>query len=471
MGGATVVGSPSPRKAFCPLLASWFTNNRHDLVCGCTVALATVPSSVGFAFLGGLPPHVGLTGSWIIMLAMALLGTRPGMIYSNAGAVAVVIGPFVASHGVGYAFYVFMLAGFIIMVLGLLNIGRCLRLLPASVLIGFVNGIALLISKAECRAFRKLPSMDWRDGSELELMIPLTIVITAVFLVLYRANPRAPAALISLVISAIIEWAVLRAGVNTSTPLLGDVAPITGSRPLPIPIWLRDDVDLPNFNLALLRDIFPPSLWVSGMVLIESLATARHVSELASVGVHSLKKKAPDLRREAFWVGAANTFLGIFGGQGGCSEMGLTMLNIRSGASTSIAGICAALLTLLSLLVAGPALDRIPLFGYAGVMFAIALSIFQWRSLVVMVACVLPQRARMYVLRKYHTHKMPRVDGLCMMVVTVLAPVIQVGLLRAVGLGCLVAVVGFAWNSATRLTVESTMQPACEEGTCVKVMC
>ncbi|KAG5178956.1 sulfate transporter family-domain-containing protein [Tribonema minus] len=517
-------------------VGSWLASNKTELLSGIAVALTMVPTSVAFAFLAEMDPQDGLTGAWMISLAMAVLGTRPGMVYCNAGAVAAVIAPLVREKGQmsayayyafnfagiimavpgllrsAYAYYAFIFAGIIMAVLGLLRVGRLLRLLPASVMVGFVNGLSIVVFMAQFRQFqnpqavasngdsggaigggsaRRLNSFDvlsagnWIAGTELYWMLGNVAVTMVVSIMAPRIIRKVPAALFAIVASCAFEWGVTRAAAGASTNLLRDVAPISGS--LPIPIWLDRAQQLPPLDGALLGAVMPTAITVAAIALIESLGMVRYVTELADSGAAKTQrtKAPPDLRREAFWLGATNSVIGVFGAQGGCSEMGLGQLNLKSGGTRWVSSALAGILTLLVLVAASPVLEIIPVAGFAGIMFAVALVSFEWSSLWLLAAAALPLSWRNAVLRRHklkkplswrnavmQRHKLkkipcvdaliialiPRVDALIIAVVTVITPLMDLAI--AVAIGCGIAALAFAWQSADKLNFNIYTRPA-----------
>eukprot|EP00611_Tribonema_gayanum_P023179 TRINITY_DN481_c0_g4_i1.p1 TRINITY_DN481_c0_g4~~TRINITY_DN481_c0_g4_i1.p1 ORF type:complete len:731 (-),score=218.77 TRINITY_DN481_c0_g4_i1:1806-3812(-) len=466
-------------------VGSWLASNKTELLSGIAVALTMVPTSVAFAFLAEMDPQDGLTGAWMISLAMAVLGTRPGMVYCNAGAVAAVIAPLVRDKGSAYAYYAFIFAGIIMAVLGLLRVGRLLRLLPASVMVGFVNGLSIVVFMAQFRQFqnpqavasngdsggavsggsaRHLNSFDvlsagnWIAGTELYWMLGNVAVTMVVSIAAPRIIRKVPAALFAIVASCAFEWGITRAAAGASTNLLRDVAPISGS--LPIPIWLDSAQQLPPLDGALLGAVMPTAITVAAIALIESLGMVRYVTELADSGAAKTQraKAPPDLRREAFWLGATNSVIGVFGAQGGCSEMGLGQLNLKSGGTRWVSSALAGILTLLVLVAASPVLEIIPVAGFAGIMFAVALVSFEWSSLWLLAAAALPLSWRNALLRRHKLKKIPRVDALIIAVVTVITPLMDLAI--AVAIGCGIAALAFAWQSADKLNFNIYTRPA-----------
>ncbi|MBT7687344.1 MAG: SulP family inorganic anion transporter, partial [Flavobacteriales bacterium] len=296
-----------------------------EILSGLTVALALVPEAIAFALIAGLSPLTGLYAAFSMGLITSIFGGRPGMISGATGAVAVVIVSLVVSHGVEYVFATLVLAGIMQMSAGLLKLGKFIRLVPQSVMLGFVNGLAIVIFLAQLDQF-KTPSsaglMEWMTGSDLGIMVALVGLTMLIIWGLPKLTKKLPASLVSILV---VIGLVLAFGIDTKT--VGDIASIDGGFP---PFHIPD---LP-FNWETLVVIFPYALIVAGVGLIESLLTLNLVDEITETRGWGNK--------EAVAQGMANTVTGFFSGMGGCAMIGQSLINISSGARARLSGIVAS---------------------------------------------------------------------------------------------------------------------------------
>ena len=300
---------------------------RIETLSGLTVALALVPEAVAFAFVAGVNPLVGLYAAFIICLITALFGGRPGMISGATGALAVVMVSLVASHGVEYLFAAVVLMGILQVAAGILKLGRFIRLVPHPVMLGFVNGLAIVIFLAQFEQF-KVASPDgakeWIAGLPLFFMIGLIALTMVVIYVVPKLTKVVPAPL-----AAILVVAGLVIVFDIPVPRVGDMASISGGLP---------EFAIPAVPLTLetLRIIFPYALIFAAIGLIESLLTFNLVGE--KTGTRG------GASQECMAQGAANVVTGFFGGMGGCAMIGQSMINVKSGGRTRVSGVAAALL-------------------------------------------------------------------------------------------------------------------------------
>ena len=298
-----------------------------ELLAGLTVALALVPEAVAFAFVAGVHPLVGLYAAFIVGLITAVFGGRPGMISGATGALAVVMVSLVATHGVEYLFATVVLMGLIQITVGVMKWGKFIRLVPHPVMLGFVNGLAIVIFLAQ-----------------------LTTLV--------------PAPLAGIVIIALI---VIAFGLDV--PRVGDLASIEGG--------------LPTFHIPIVpltwetfEIILPYALILAAIGLIESLLTLNLVGEITG--------ERGGASKECIAQGGANLVTGFFGGMGGCAMIGQSMINVKSGGRTRLSGISAALFLLLFIVVASPLIEQIPLAALVGVMFMVVIGTFAWNSFKIM---------------------------------------------------------------------------------------
>jgi SulP family sulfate permease len=399
-----------------------FTPNRIkiELLSGLTVALALVPEAVAFSFVAGVHPLVGLYAAFIVGLITALIGGRPGMISGATGALAVVMVSLVAGHGVEYLFATVVLMGILQILAGLLRLGKFIRLVPHPVMLGFVNGLAIVIFMAQLTQFQ-IPGADgvkvWMSGLPLATMLGLVALTMGIIWLAPKVTNVIPAPLAGIAIVA-----ALVIGFDLDVPRVGDLATIQGGLPM-------FHIPLAPFNLETLQIIFPYALILAAIGLIESLLTLNLVGEITG--------KRGGASRECVAQGLANTVTGFFGGMGGCAMIGQSMINVKSGGRTRLSGITAALCLLAFILVASGLIEQIPLAALVGVMFMVVIGTFAWQSLTIM-------------------RRIPLTDVLVMGLVTAVTVVSDLAI--AVLVGVVVSALAYAWNNATRIhaTTEDT---------------
>lgn len=390
---------------------------KTETLSGLTVALALVPEAVAFAFVAGVHPLVGLYAAFIVGLITACFGGRPGMISGATGALAVVMVALVAQHGVQYLFATVVLMGILQILAGIFRLGKFIRLVPHPVMLGFVNGLAIVIFTAQLTQFQTPAAeeaaegaMVWMTGMPLFLMLGLTALTMAIIWAMPRFTNAIPAPLAGIAITAAIVI-----GFGIEVPRVGDLASIKGGLP---------DFAIPQVPLTLetLRIILPYAVILAAIGLIESLLTLNLVGEIT--------EQRGGASQECLAQGAANTVTGFFGGMGGCAMIGQSMINVKSGGRTRLSGISAALFLLAFILFASPLIEQIPLAALVGVMFMVVIGTFAWHSL-----RILP--------------KVPRTDAFMILLVTVVT--VMSDLAIAVVVGVIMSALAYAWNNATRI--------------------
>ncbi|MGK7754298.1 SulP family inorganic anion transporter [Roseovarius sp. C03] len=396
------------------------TRLRIELLAGLTVALALVPEAVAFAFVAGVHPLVGLYAAFIVGLITALIGGRPGMISGATGALAVVMVSLVAQHGVEYLFATVVLMGALQITAGVLRWGKFIRLVPHPVMLGFVNGLAIVIFLAQLGQFKVPGTMEntghgmsggeWLTGTPLYTMLALVALTMAVVWLMPRFTKAIPAPLAGIGLVAAI---VLIFGLDV--PRVGDLASIEGGLP---------PFHIPTVPLTLetFEIILPYAVILAAIGLIESLLTLNLVGEMTN--------KRGGASQECIAQGVANTVTGFFGGMGGCAMIGQSIINVKSGGRTRIAGVAAAVFLLIFILFAAPLIEQIPLAALVGVMFMVVIGTFAWNSLRIL-------------------RKVPLSDALVIVLVTVVT--VQYDLAIAVVVGVIVSALTYAWNNAKRI--------------------
>jgi sulfate permease, SulP family len=390
---------------------------KNEILSGLTVALALVPEAVAFAFVAGVDPLVGLYAAFMVGLLAAIFGGRPGMISGATGSMAVVMVALVAGHGVEYLFAAVVLAGLIQMGAGVLRLGKFIRIVPHPVMLGFVNGLAIVIFLAQLQHFQ-VRSADgvkhWLGGEPLAIFAGLTLLTMAIIYFLPRLTASFPAAL-----AAIIAVSLLVLGLNLDTVTVGDLASIKGGLP-------AFHIPAVPFDVETLVVILPYSFILAAIGLIESLLTLSLVDEVT----HTRGRG----NRECLGQGIANTVTGLFGGMGGCAMIGQSMINVNSGGRQRLSGVAAALFLLMFILVASPLIERIPMAALVGVMFVVVIATFEWSSLRIM-------------------GKIPATDAFVLVLVS--AVTVFTDLAIAVVVGVIVSALVFAWEHAKHIHINS----------------
>ncbi|MCI5048937.1 MAG: SulP family inorganic anion transporter [Rickettsiales bacterium] len=391
---------------------------KTEILSGLTVALALVPEAVAFAFIAGVEPLVGLYAAFLVGLITSAFGGRPGMISGATGALAVVMVSLVAQHGVQYLFATVVLMGVLQALAGFFRLGKFIRMVPYPVMLGFVNGLAIVIFLAQLGQFKvedASGALVWMQGDPLLVMFGIISITMGVILFLPKLTSKFPAPLAGILVASAV---VIFGDIDTRT--VGDMASIAGS----LPSFALPDVPL---NFETLRIIFPYALILAAIGLIESLLTLTLIDEMTETrGRNS---------RECIAQGAANVVTGFFGGMGGCAMIGQSMINIKSGGRQRLAGISAALFLLCFILFASHWIEMIPVAALIGVMFVVVIGTFEWSSFRII-------------------HKIPRSDAFVLILVS--AVTVATDLAIAVVVGVIVSALVFAWESARSIYVEAS---------------
>ncbi|MFP4097045.1 MAG: SulP family inorganic anion transporter [Cyclobacteriaceae bacterium] len=387
---------------------------KTEILSGLTVALALVPEAVAFSLIAGLSPLTGLYAAFMMGLVTSVLGGRPGMISGATGAVAVVLVSLVKSHGVEYIFATVILAGAIQILAGVLKLGKFIRLVPHSVMFGFVNGLAIVIFLSQLDQFKVADAsgvLHWMSGPSLYIMLGLVLITMLIIWGFPKITKVVPSSLVAiLVVSAL----VIGLGIDTRT--VGDIAAIQGSFP---PFHLP----LIPFNLESLQIIFPYAIIVAGVGLIESLLTLNLIDEITETRGRGNK--------ECIAQGTANMLSGLFSGMGGCAMIGQSLINISAGARARLSGIVAAVMLLFFIMFGAGMIEQLPMAALTGLMIMVSIGTFEWASM-----------------RSFG--KMPFSDVLVMVVVT-LVTVFLHNLALAVLIGVIISALVFAWENAKRI--------------------
>jgi len=390
---------------------------QNEILSGLTVALALVPEAVAFAFVAGVEPLVGLYAAFMVGLLAAIFGGRPGMISGATGAMAVVMVALVAEHGIEYLFAAVVLTGLFQMGAGVLRLGKFIRIVPYPVMLGFVNGLAIVIFLAQLQNFQVTSPdgvKEWMSGDALMIFAGLVALTMFIIYFLPKVTGSFPAAL-----AAIIAVSLLVLGLNLDTVTVGHLASIKGGLP-------TFHIPAVPFTFETLVIILPYAFILAAVGLIESLLTLSLIDEVTNTRGRG--------NRECMGQGIANTVTGLFGGMGGCAMIGQSMINVNSGGRQRLSGVAAALFLLIFILFASPLIERIPMAALVGVMFVVVLATFEWSSLRIM-------------------GKIPGTDAFVLILVS--AVTVFTDLAIAVVVGVIVSALVFAWEHAKHININT----------------
>jgi SulP family sulfate permease len=464
-------------------------NLKNELLSGLTVALALVPEAIAFAFVAGVSPIIGLYSAFFIGLTCALLGGRPGMISGATGAMAVVVVSLVAIHGVEYLFPTVILCGLLQLLVGFARMGVLIRMVPHSVMLGFVNGLAIVICMAQFGSFKTVNSfgtLQYMQGPALWLMIALVALTMAIIWLLPKLTKVIPASLVAILVVTCIgvasnrllpsrlaaenqshvvmtvgdmlgtnaKVAAAKSVLSTDASVKGNVVSAHGANTdatnVPpsqaeaiaaamsnmdpqatsisagLPTLFFQTFRLPPMTLATLSIIFPFAAVLAAVGLIESLMTLTLIDEITETQGNS--------NRECVGQGLANVLCGLFGGMGGCAMIGQSLINVESGGRGRTSGAFAACCLLAFVLFFSSWIEMIPMAALVGVMFMVVIGTFEWASL------------KLY-------HKVPLTDFLVMVIVTAYTAIMH-DLASAVIIGVIVSSLAFAFKHAKNVNAD-----------------
>ena len=430
-------------------------NAKDDVLAGITVSLAMIPEVVAFAFVAQIDPLVALSGAFIIGLITAIFGGRPGLISGAAGAVAVIFVTMIAEgHTKGMLFdtpidnmgYFYLLGCVILMgviqiLAGVFKLGRFVRLIPHSVMMGFVNGLAIVIFWAQVKMFThkslevstdgvKSYVSSYMQGTELYIMLGLVALTMAIIWLLPKITKKLPASLTAILVTTGI---VVFSGMDVTTVgsyiIEGGGTGLKGEFPTPnLELWQN----LP-FNLDTLTFILPFAFLAASVGLIESLMTMNLVDELTETRGNGNK--------ECVAQGAGNILSGLFGGTGGCGMIGQTVININAGGRGRLSGIIMAVTLLTFILFTDKLIEQVPIAALIGVMFMMVIETFAWSSFRIL-------------------KKIPKSDAFVL--ITVSAVTVIYDLAIAVFVGVIISALAFAWENAKKIRARKRFR---EDGT------
>ena len=401
---------------------------KNDVLSGLTVALALVPEAVAFAFVAGVDPMVGLYAAFIVGLVTAVFGGRPGMISGATGAMAVVMVSLVSQHGIQYLFATILLAGLLQITAGIFKLGKFIRMVPHPVMIGFVNGLAIVIFLAQLGQF-KMPDIDgmltWLPQGQMILMLGLVALTMAIIHFLPKITTAVPSSLVAIVsVTVLVQLLDLdtRTVVDFLRTMSGDDnATLAGT----LPTFAMPDVP---FSWDTLKIVLPYAVILAAIGLIESLLTLTVLDEMTNTRGQS--------NRECVGQGLANVTCSMFGAMGGCAMIGQSMINVNSGGRGRLSGIVAAVMLLVFILFAAKWIEMIPLAALVGVMFMVVIGTFEWATF---------KLAR----------RVPKQDFFVIVLVTVVT--VMTDLAIAVGVGVIASALMFAWEHAKHIYASSSI--------------
>ncbi|CAM5779863.1 SulP family inorganic anion transporter [Brevibacillus borstelensis] len=380
------------------LKKTWLCNLRGDVLAGVTVALALIPEAIAFSIIAGVDPMVGLYASFCIACVIAFTGGRPGMISAATGAMALLMVTLVKDHGIEYLFAATVLTGVLQFIMGVFRIGRFITFVPHSVMIGFVNALAILIFMAQLPHF---VGESWN-------MYAMVAGTLAIIYLLPLVTKAVPAPLIAIIVMTVLAiWA----GLDVRT--VGDMGEITRT----LPVFHVADVP---FSWETLTIIFPYSFALALVGILESLLTATIIDEMTET--------KSDKNREVKGQGIANIVTGFFGGMAGCAMIGQSVINVKSGGRGRLSTLVAGLFLLFLIMVLGDVVKQIPMGALVGVMIMVSISTFDWKSLV-------------------NLRRVPFSDAV-VMIVTVAIVVATHDLSKGVIAGVVISALVFGWKMA-----------------------
>ncbi|CCO23412.1 SulP family inorganic anion transporter [Maridesulfovibrio hydrothermalis] len=397
---------------------------QSDIFSGLTVALALVPEAVAFSFVAGVSPIVGLYGAFMMCLITSVLGGRPGMISGATGAMAVVMVNLVlegnamgaegAHLGLQYLFFTLLLVGVFQALAGIFKLGKFIRMVPRSVMMGFVNGLAIVIFLSQLKMFKV--NGEWMHGPSLWTMVALVALTMGLLFAVPRIHKKAPGALIAIIAVSVL---VIFSNIETATVLSFIQSNGGTGIKAGLPTFALPQVP---FTWETVAFVTPYALILAAIGLIESLMTLTLIDELTDTHGNG--------NRECLAQGFANFVNGLFGGMGGCAMIGQSIINITSGGRGRLSGITAGMALLFFILFTSAYIEMVPIAALVGVMFIVVIKTFAWSTFNIV-------------------NKIPKCDVLVIVLVTFLT--VQYDLAVAVICGVIISALIFAWENALRI--------------------
>ncbi len=444
------------------LIKKQTANAKDDILSGLTVALALVPEAVAFAFVAGVDPLVGLYGAFIMGLITSIFGGRPGMISGATGAMAVVMVALIKGGneigmnmdtpvedlGLQYLFLTLLLVGIIQISAGLFKLGKFVRLIPHPVMMGFVNGLAIVIFLSQLGMFKTFEWDElgqrvvdpetgdyvkhWLTGTTMYIMAALVGLTMLIMYVLPKITTKIPAALTAIIVVAGIAIFGLS---DYDIATVGSFIKDGGGEGLKgaFPSFSVEMLTAVPLTLETFYLILPFALILAAVGLIESLMTLNLVDELTETHGNG--------NRECIAQGSANMLNGLFGGMGGCAMIGQSIINVNSGGRGRLSGIVAAVTLLIFILFASEYIEQVPIAALVGVMFMVVIGTFAWSSFRIL-------------------HKIPKADAFVIILVSTLTVIFDLAI--AVIAGVIVSALVFSWENAVKIRARKRVK---EDGT------
>lgn len=421
-------------------------NFKNEITSGITVALALVPEAVAFSFVAGVDPLVGLYAACMVGLITSLFGGRPGMISGATGALAVVMVSLVkegnemglamadpvADMGLQYLFVTVILMGIIQALAGAFKLGKFIRLVPHPVMLGFVNGLAIVIFLSQLNMFQTVNggTTQWMQGTELFTMLGLVLTTMGIMVFLPKITEKIPAALTAiLVVTGITIYLDLDVATVGSFIRDGGGVGLKGG----LPVFQSQLFSIIPWNMQTLTFVLPYAFILAGVGIIESLLTLNLLDDITESRGNS--------NRECVAQGAANIVTAFFGGMGGCAMIGQSIINVNSGGRGRLSGVVAALGLLCFILFGSAYIEQVPIAALTGIMFMVVVGTFAWACLRII-------------------HKIPKSDALVL--ITVSALTVAFDLAVAVFVGIIMSALVFSWENALRIRARKRIT---EDGT------
>ena len=464
---------------------------KDEVIAGITVAFAQVSESIAFAFIAGVGPLLGLHAAWIIGLSLSIFGSRPGMINGATGVRAAVLAPYVKQYGIGYLFWIVLVISFYQFVAGVFKLAKFVRMVPRPVMIGFVNGLATILTLGQVVQFviqcdqekvissrtRPLPATCGKwvnatnttrvfqgsetlmiDGAELAFMFFHIVMVFATIKLIPRIpkiGKYIPASITGILIATFFEWVAIRPG-GYRTPIIGEVGRVSGGMPIPFFIDPQYSGQIVPLNWETLRICALPAFIAAAAGAVEAVMTMEVVNDKTETG-----NESPNQQLIALSIG--NAISAIYGTMGGGATIGLSVINCENGANGRyrISGIVAGIMVFVFVLAAAPLIEIIPTASLVGVMVVVILSTMDWESLWMIALSFIPlswresPRWAAWAL-KYpilsSRRKIRRIDATVIVVVWVVT--LWQDLFVAVMAGVLLTAASFAWDVGENISVE-----------------
>lgn len=399
------------------------TNYKNEILSGILVAIALIPESIAFSLVANVSPALGLTGAFIIGTITALIGGRPGMISGVTGAIAVIFVVLVQQYGVEYLFAAAILMGIFQIIFGVLKLGKFSRMIPYSVMLGFVNGLAIIILMSQLESLKVTvgETTQWMQGVQLYVMLGLMGLTITLIYVIPKFTKKAPATLLALIIVTVLSLFLNMEGITT----VSDAA--NGNLQVGLPLFHIPQVP---FTLETLRIILPYSLTAAMVGLIESLLCLNLIDDITDTRGRA--------NRESIAQGLASIMTGLFGAIPGCAMIGQSMINISSNGLKYLSGLVAAIFLFIFVVFAAPIISLIPMGALTGLMIVVVVKTFGWNSF------------------KF-IRSATKTDAIVMIIVTSVTVLLH-NLALAVFAGIIISALAFAWEKGTMITVKEASE-------------